>query len=137
MSTTSLELIEAQFDNGKSLPMRKTTSKNANTYWTVLNRRKDGSRYDNGYGVNVTSAIVGEKLPKSVSVLGESFSLKSDKTEKGQQRLRAEGSVIVPGVGKKVFSFRITVCEGGIFNVAASVHGERSKGGQRHILDEL
>lgn len=137
--STNLDVIAVEMDNGKVLPMRATTSKHGNAYWAVLNARKDGSRYDSGYGVNVGASILGEQEPSSITVLGESFTLARGLSEKGKQTLKASGTVVVPGVGKKAFSFRITAVDPdqGVFNVAASVHGARANGGSRHILDEL
>ena len=139
MSTTISEFIPAQLDNGSAaLPLRATHSKHGNAYWAIQGKKADGSRYVSGYGVNVSKALVGDKLPSSITVLGETFTFVQDKTEKEQLRLRASGKVVVPGHGKKVFSFRITVTdpEQGLFNISGSVHGE-STGGRGHILDEL
>ncbi len=139
MSTTTSEFIPAQLDNGSAaLPLRATKSKHGNAYWAIQGKKADGSRYVNPYGVNVSSAIVGDKLPTSITVLGETFAFEQDETEKHQLRLRAGGKVVVPGHGKKVLSFRITVTDPqeGLFNIAGSVHGE-STGGRGHILDEL
>lgn len=134
MSTT--DTITVTTNHGDVLPLRATTARAkadgrpGNTYWATLARKADGSRYFSRYGVNVSDSVISE-LPNSVEVCGKSIPLSVDHNEKGHKRVRGDAKVMVPGVGNKQFSLRITQLAPSTFNVSASIRGISEAPGPR------
>jgi hypothetical protein len=135
MANTNTAALELTLDNGKVIPLRQQVSKGGNTYWAALAARGDGSRYYSKYGVTVSAAVVGDKLPASCSILGETVALQSGTSDKGKAKVSGTAKVMVPGHGRKTLKFRITEVSEGTFNVDAIVNAG-NVGGAR-ALDTL
>lgn len=135
------DTLTMKLSNGAELPLRQTVSQRGNAFWATLAKKSNGERYYSRYGVTVSAAVVGSKVPASAEILGTTIGLAADTSDKGQPRLKGSGTVVVPGHGKKAVSVRITITEQGPkgeivkANVSASVNG--ISGGATHVLDEL
>jgi hypothetical protein len=125
--SNNTEVIEVTTNTGDVLPLRQLTARNGNTYWGITNRKADGTRYYNKYGVNVSSEVISE-LPKAVSVGGVTIPLKLDVTEKGQRRVRGSGKVTIDGYGEKVLQVRFTEMGPSTYNIDGCIRGASSSG---------
>lgn len=140
MSTTStITVVNAVLPNGTELPMRARETKSGNTAWAVLAKKNNGERYYSQYGVRVVGAdVLGGAAPKAgdtITVDGTSFKLERKLNDREQVQLRANGDLVVPGVGKKAFKFILTDVGEGEYNLLAEIHGKSEGGGRKAITD--
>ena len=120
--------------------------KYGNTFWAALSTYapsspKAGQRYYNSRGVVVSSNVVGSlpKVGSTVTISGTELKFEQ-RTYEGKavsDSVVATGTVMIPGVGKKLAKVIITDLGEGKFNLTASIRGEGKGGRGAHPLDEL
>ena len=116
------DVIQVNLDGGGTLNLRPYTTKAHNTAWGVLRRKGDGFAVKPTiYGVNVSSKVIGARLPKHVLVLGVKVPCKPYTSQSGRKGVKANDMVVVNGKGK---SFTLRISQGPeSFNVSANIGG--------------
>ncbi len=122
------KVIPVVLDNGNELPFRQTVAKSSgNTVWGILNTK--GTALVGFYGRNVSTAVVGNKLPTHVTVAGTKVELTPGKGTSGNAKVSGSAKVNLDGK-EMAFSIRVNQIDNG-YNVSGSIHGVSTGSGSK------